>query len=191
MPVLTPTVLATERLRLRWITHDDAEALFAMMSDPVVVRYWSGAPWTSIDQARATIESSLANYADGSGVRFVIELAGTPGLIGYVTLHHFMDASRRCEIGYALARRWWNQGIAGEAMGALLDYAFGVLDLNRIEADIDPANIASARLLERYGFRKEGYMPQRWIVNGQPADTVFYGLLRSYRDALSAPFVSQ
>jgi RimJ/RimL family protein N-acetyltransferase len=189
MPVLTPTVLTTERLRLRWITPDDADALFAMMSDPAVVRYWSGAKWTTIEQAHDTITASLANYANGSGLRFVMELADSPGLIGYVTLHHFVDASRRCDVGYALARPYWNQRYAGEALGAVLDYAFRVLDLNRIEADIDPANVASARLLERYGFRKEGYMPERWIVNGQPADTVNYGLLRSYWDALSEPFV--
>lgn len=191
MPVLTPTVLSTPRLRLRWITPDDAEALFAMLSDPLVTQYWSGGPWTSIQQAHDTIASSLANYADGSGVRFVIELAGTPGLIGYVTLHHFMDASRRCEVGYALARPYWNQRYAGEALRAVLAYGFRELGLNRVEADIDPANVASARLLERYGFRKEGYMPQRWIVRGKPADTVYYGLLRSYWDALSEPFVSQ
>lgn len=44
MPVLTPTVLSTPRLRLRWITPDDAEALFAMLSDPLVTQYWSGGP---------------------------------------------------------------------------------------------------------------------------------------------------
>lgn len=189
MPAFTPIVLATPRLRLRWITPDDAEALYAMLSDPAVVQYWSGGPWTSIEQAHASIADSLANYANGSGVRFVIELADAPGLIGYVTLHHFVDASRRCEVGYALAQPYWNQRYAGEALRAVLDYGFRELDLNRIEADIDPANVASAKLLERYGFRKEGFMPERWIVQGQPADTMFYGLLRSYWDA--APFVSQ
>jgi RimJ/RimL family protein N-acetyltransferase len=63
-------------------------------------------------------------------------------------------------------------------MTAALDYAFVELDLNRIEADIDPRNEASAKLLERKGFVKEGYMRERWIVNGEICDTVFYGLLR-------------
>jgi RimJ/RimL family protein N-acetyltransferase len=189
MPTLTPTVLTTPRLRLRWITPDDAEALFAMFADPAVVQYWSGDPWTSIDQAHKSIADSLANYADGSGLRFVVELVDQPGLIGTVTLHKFVDSSRRCEVGYALAQPYWGQRYAGEALRALLEYGFRELDLNRIEADIDPANVASGRLLERYGFRKEGYMPERWIVHGKPADTVYYGLLRSYWDAC-APFVS-
>lgn len=191
MPVLTPAILATKRLRLRWITPDDAPALYAVLSDPLVTQYWSGGPWTSIQQAHKSIADSLAGYADGSALRFAIELAGQPGMIGYVSLHRFVDASRRCEVGYALAQPYWNQRYAGEALRAVLEYGFSALDLNRIEADIDPANVASARLLERYGFHKEGYMPERWIVNGQPADTAYYGLLRSYWDALPEPFVSQ
>lgn len=189
MPALTPTVLSTPRLRLRWITPADAGALFAVLSDPLVTQYWSAGPWTSIEQAHTSIADSLAAYADGSALRFVLERADQPGMIGYISLHRFVDASRRCEIGYALAQPYWNQRYTGEALRAVLDYAFKELDLNRIEADIDPSNLASGRLLERYGFRKEGYMPERWIVQGKPADTVYYGLLRSYWDA--EPFVSQ
>jgi RimJ/RimL family protein N-acetyltransferase len=51
--------------------------------------------------------------------------------------------------------------------------------LNRIEADIDPRNVASARSLERLGFSKEGHLRQRWIVNGEVSDSAFYGLLLS------------
>jgi RimJ/RimL family protein N-acetyltransferase len=90
---------------------------------------------------------------------------------------------RRCEIGYALASKHWGQGYATEALEALLDHGFRALGLNRVEADIDPHNVGSARVLEKLGFRQEGYMPERWIVHGEPADTAFYGLLRRYRDA--------
>jgi len=62
----------------------------------------------------------------------------------------------------------------------LLGHGFAALDLNRIEADVDPRNEASARVLEKLGFRQEGYMPERWIVQGEPADTVYYGLLRRH-----------
>ena len=63
-------------------------------------------------------------------------------------------------------------------MVALLDYAFADLNMNRIEADIDPRNEASAKLLERMAFQKEGYMRERWIVNGEICDTAFYGLIK-------------
>jgi [ribosomal protein S5]-alanine N-acetyltransferase len=183
MPTLVPTVLSTARLRLRWLTLDDAEGLLAIFSDPEVTRYWSSGPWTRIEQARESIEQSVADYAAGSGLRFGLELAEQPGIIGTVSLHKFVDASRRCEVGYALARPYWAQGYVGEALRAALDYGFRELDLNRVEADIDPNNVASGRVLERLGFRKEGYMPERWIVHGETADTVYYGLLRRYWNA--------
>jgi len=65
-----------------------------------------------------------------------------------------------------------------EALQALLEFGVGELDLNRIEADIDPRNSASARTLERLGFTKEGYLRERWIVGDEVSDTVIYGLLR-------------
>jgi len=57
-------------------------------------------------------------------------------------------------------------------------YAFNDLDLNRIEADVDPRNVASARSLVRMGFRKEGHLRERWIVSGEVSDSDLYGLLR-------------
>jgi RimJ/RimL family protein N-acetyltransferase len=65
-----------------------------------------------------------------------------------------------------------------EALQALLEFGVGELDLNRIEADIDPRNSASARTLERLGFTKEGYLRERWIVGDEVSDTAIYGLLR-------------
>ncbi|MGH8852721.1 MAG: GNAT family N-acetyltransferase [Telluria sp.] len=178
---ITP-ILTTNRLTLRPLTLDDAHDLFAVFSDPAVVRYWSAASWTSVANAEASIEHALACYREQSEVRFGIELAETGVLIGTVNLHQPFPQNRRCEIGYALGSPYWGKGYATEALAAALDYGFHELRLNRVEADIDPRNAASAAVLERMGFRKEGYMPQRWFVHGEMADTVNYGLLRSYWD---------
>jgi ribosomal-protein-alanine N-acetyltransferase len=183
MPSLTPTVLDTQRLRLRWMDERDIDAHYAVFADPEVTRYWSGAPWTDREQAVQAIADTIASYADGSGVRFGIEVKAGGALIGNASLHHFFAQNRRCELGYALGSRHWGQGYAYEALRALLDYGFRELDLNRVEADVDPLNIASGRVLEKLGFRKEGYMPERWIVHGELADTVNYGLLKRYWDA--------
>jgi ribosomal-protein-alanine N-acetyltransferase len=182
MPDLKPVTLGTERLTLRWMDQRDVEGHFAVFSDPVVARYWSSEAWTEMEQARQAIAATMAAYADGSGVRFGIALRGSGELIGNVSLHHFFEQNRRCEIGYALASKHWGQGYATEALGAAIQYGFDALDLNRIEADIDPRNIGSGRVLEKLGFKKEGFMPERWIVFGEFADTVNYGLLKRYWD---------
>ncbi|MCC2954203.1 GNAT family N-acetyltransferase [Massilia sp. IC2-477] len=175
-------ILTTSRLTLRPMTMEDAADLFAVFSDPAVVRYWSAPTWTSIAFAEQNIERALESYREQSEVRFGIELAETGQLIGTANLHHFFPQNRRCEIGYALGSAYWGKGFASEALEAAIDYAFHELRLNRIEADIDPRNAASAGVLERMGFRKEGYMPERWFVHGEMADTINYGLLRSYWD---------
>lgn len=65
-----------------------------------------------------------------------------------------------------------------EALSGLIDYAFAELNLNRIEADIDPRNESSRRVLERLKFVREGYLRERWIVGEEVSDTALYGLLQ-------------
>lgn len=177
-----PPILRTGRLVLRPFENDDAADLLRVFAEPDVVRYWSSGAWTDIAQAEAMIAEARQAYRDGGLARYAIALADTNRLIGICNLRGFFEQNRRCELGYALGRAYWGQGFAAEALEALLGHAFYVLDINRIEADIDPRNEASARLLEKLGFRREGYMPERWIVHGEKADTAFYGLLRRYWD---------
>jgi RimJ/RimL family protein N-acetyltransferase len=65
-----------------------------------------------------------------------------------------------------------------ETLRAVLNYAFEVLNLHRIEADVDPRNAASVKTVERLGFQREGYLRERWQVNGEIQDALFYGLIR-------------
>jgi RimJ/RimL family protein N-acetyltransferase len=183
MPILTQTELRTPRLKLRWMDERDTDAHYAVFSDPAVTRYWSSEPWTDIGFAVRAIARIGAAYADGSELRFALERLDTGEMIGNCALHHFVEASRRCELGYAVGSAHWGKGYVSEALRALLAYGFVTLDLNRVEADIDPRNDASARVLEKLGFRREGFMPERWIVHGEAADTVNYGLLRRYWNA--------
>lgn len=186
MPDFLPPVLRTTRLVLRPFERHDAEDLLGVFADPEVVRYWSSGAWTDIAQAEAMIAEALQGYREGGILRYAIALLDSDRLVGICNLRGFFEQNRRCELGYALAREHWGRGYAAEALEALLGHAFHELDLNRIEADIDPRNDASARLLERLGFRREGYMPERWIVHGEKADTAFYGLLRRYWDERAA-----
>jgi ribosomal-protein-alanine N-acetyltransferase len=178
MPQFTPTVLTTKRLTLRWLTEADAPAQFAIFSDPKVVRYWSIGAWTELAQSEKYIEQVREAYRTGSALRFGIVLTETGELIGSVNLYAFFEANRRCEVGYALASSHWRRGYLTEALSAVLDYGFREFALHRVEADIDPRNEASARLLERLAFQKEGYMRERWFVGGEVCDTEYYGLLR-------------
>lgn len=172
------TRIDTARLRLRRLTASDGPALFNIFSDPQVTRYWSTPPWQSLAVAEASIADSIADYEGGDNLRLAIALRDSDLLIGVISLYRIQRSNRRGDIGYALARDHWRSGYLSEAMEAFIHHAFGALDLNRIEADIDPRNEASARLLQKMAFTHEGHMRERWIVNGEVCDTDFYGLIR-------------
>jgi ribosomal-protein-alanine N-acetyltransferase len=178
MASFTDLELRTGRLLLRPLREPDAAALFAIFSDPEVMLYWSSPAWASPDQAAQLILRELASAAVGESVRLGLVRLEDDALIGTCSLFHLDVQSRRAEIGYALARTAWRQGYVQEAVGALIEYAFTVLDLNRLEADIDPDNEASARSLDRLGFQLEGLLRERWIVAGRVSDSALYGLLR-------------
>lgn len=169
--------LVTERLLLRPLRPEDAEALLRMYSEPEVCRYGSTPPWTSLDQATAMIAREQKSLAGGEVLCLALVRREDQVFVGTCTLFHVHGESRRAELGYALAPQAWGHGYMDEALRALLGLAFGPLGLNRLEADVDPRNAGSLRSLERLGFRREGLMPERWIVGGEVADTAFYGLL--------------
>ncbi len=178
MPALQPVTLTTPRLILRPLTDADISALFAIFSHPEVMRYWSYPALTDITQAQAMLQRIQANYREGGAMRLGIERRSDGEMLGTCSLFSVHEASRRAEIGYALARAAWGAGYMHEALTALVTHAFTTLDLHRLEADIDPRNSASARTLERLGFQKEGHLRERWIVEGEISDTAWYGLLR-------------
>jgi RimJ/RimL family protein N-acetyltransferase len=176
------TILAApielERVRLRAITEADVDPYFAIFSDAQTARYLSKPPMTERAQAEGFVARVRNSYETGSAISLAVERKADGTVIGECVLFNFNVQCRRAEIGYTLGRAHWSRGYMREALKALIGIAFGPLDLNRLEADIDPRNDASARILERLGFAKEGYMPERWIVAGAASDTAFYGLLR-------------
>ena len=173
LPAFESVTLRTDRLTLRPLAEADAPAYFELFSHPEVTRYLSRPPMTDVSQARERIAQIQDDYRTRSSLQLGLERNADRALLGICLLFHFEFGSRRAEIGYALRRAYWGAGYMHEALRALVDYGFGVLDLNRLEADIDPRNTASARTLERLGFVRE-----RWIVSGEVSDSGLYGLLR-------------
>lgn len=169
--------LTGERVCLRSVAHTDTDAVFAIWSDPEAMRYWSHPPYTERAQAEAKLTSDLAAAAEGSAFPWAITLTGDDTLIGMFTLHQLDRSNGRAEVGYMLGRPHWGQGLATEAASLVIDYAFTTLGLRRLEADIDPRNEGSQKLLERLGFERDGYLRERWCVAGEISDSALYGLL--------------
>ena len=169
--------LRTGRLLLRPLRDSDASAIFAIRSNRQVMRYASSTPLATLEGASEFIARDAASIAAGEILRLGLERVDDQAIIGTCILFHFNHQCRRAEIGYELRHDAWGRGYMHEALVEFVRFAFTELALNRIEADIDPRNIASARSLERQGFSKEGLLRQRWIVDGEVSDSALYGLL--------------
>lgn len=170
-------VIETPRLTLSPPLRADAPALLSIFSDPQVMKYWNTAPWQSLDDAIRFIERSTEELRDRSALTLCIRDKQSGQLAGKCMLFSFSTSSRRAEIGFGLGRDYWGKGVLNEAAEALIAYAFKVLGLRRIEAEIDPENQASASALLKLGFTQEGLLRQRWEINGIVSDSALFGLL--------------
>jgi len=181
MPLPTPT-LHTSRLLLRPFGAADADAIYALQSDPRVLRYWDAPPWSDRVRAERFLASCKEIEQAGTGARLAIERAGDGGgFIGWCCLMQWNPDHRSASIGYCFGESAWGQALATEAADAMLQWAFDTLDLNRVQAQTDTRNLASARVLEKLGFVREGTLREDCVVNGEVSDSWIYGLLRRER----------
>ena len=170
--------LFTERLHLRQFQPTDAEALFAIRSDPDVMEFLGLKPHQSLDDAYAAIERFQTLYEHREAIIWGMALKDEEMLIGSCLFFHFGPEFRYAETGYELNRAYWRQGLASEAMSAILTYGFDELDFHRIEANIDLRNTRSRNLLLKLGFTYEGNLRQRYYFRGQFKDEHYFGLLK-------------
>ena len=178
MDANTLPIITTPRLILRWISENDIDGLYDVFSDPHVVRYWSTGPLPD-RQAAAKMQREIADgNVKETMMKWGLALRESDSLIGTTTLFNLNLDNGRAEIGYAMGRAYWGKGYMQEALQALVSHAFEVLQMRRLEADVDPRNAASIRTLERLGFQREGFLRERWHVEGEIQDALFYGLLR-------------
>ena len=169
--------LDAPRVRLRWVTADDVDAIYAVFSDPRMMRFWSSPAMKERAEAEVYVSKIHEGFQAKSLFQWGIELTQERRLLGTCTLFHLDPGNAKAELGYGLGSAYWGKGYMQEALGALLDFAFGTLRLRRLEADVDPRNDNSLRILGKLGFQREGLLRERWNVAGEIQDTAFYGLL--------------
>jgi len=165
-------LLETPRLVLRDLDEASTPAYRAFL----VSHRASLAPWepyrTDADFEEGAVGRSLARQREereaGRGHSWGLELRDRPGvLVGTVALSNLVYGPfESAFLGYRLAEDAQGQGLMTEAVGAVVEFAFGPLGLHRIEANVMPRNRASRRVLERCGFVREGFSPRYLKVAG-------------------------
>jgi RimJ/RimL family protein N-acetyltransferase len=150
-------MIETERLRLREFTDADAPALYALYQDAATMRFM-GPPPASLEEEIENIRAHRSRYYEARGYGlWGVELRETGAMVGRCgLLDTTIDGRAEVELSYLLDPAYLGRGLATEAARAVLDFAAAALGLNRVVAVIDPLNIASRRVAERLGMRREG-----------------------------------
>jgi ribosomal-protein-alanine N-acetyltransferase len=173
--------LDTKRLVLRRLLGTDANALFRILADDEVTRYYDDASLTDVSQAGEQIEAWKNGYLHRRCIRWGITLKDEGALIGTCGYYGIHPWHMRASIGYELGSPFWRQGIMSEALNAIINLGFTDMNLNRIDALVMPENTPSIQLLEKIGFKNEGLLRayENWGDKGF-TDLYILSLLRSY-----------
>ncbi|WP_293945180.1 MULTISPECIES: GNAT family N-acetyltransferase [unclassified Sphingobacterium] len=172
-------ILSTERLSLRQIQHSDAPALFSYFSKDEVTLYFDLPTFQHVDEAYKLVKTWQENFQQKKAIRWAICLKDNPNqLIGSCGFHNFSSEHFRAEIGYELHPAFWQQGIMTEAVSAMISFGFEGYKLNRIEAFIDPDNLASRKLLEKMNLVSEGILRDYFFEKGRFVDGEIFALLK-------------
>lgn len=170
--------LFTKRLVLRKMRTSDAPALFTIWSDPAVAAFMNISAFTHESQAIEMINLLNELAETKQAIRYSVFDLKSKKIIGSCGFNAIDSENARVEIGYDIARVHWGNGYAPEAIQVLMDEAFGNLDINRIEAKVEPANVNSISVLQKLGFSFEGTLRQYEKVNGRFVDIQVYSLLK-------------
>jgi RimJ/RimL family protein N-acetyltransferase len=150
------SMFETQRLRIREMQITDFNHLFALDTDPEVMKYISDGKPDSEEQVRATIKRVIARYEDWKVYgAWAAEIKETGEFIGWFSLKP-LPGTLEIEVGYRLLKKHWGKGYATEGATKMIEYGFQTLSLQKIVAITHPGNEASQKVLEKVGLRKTG-----------------------------------
>ncbi len=175
-PAQMPDQMVTERLTLRPYEFADVDDLVSVAADPEWARFLPiPQPYQRVHAQQFVAKQVLLDRT--AHCSWAICLDGT--LVGGINIR-FSPEHSLGELGYSIRRDHWGQGLATEAVSAVVHNAFrGNPDLGRIRAMADTRNTASQRVLAKCKFLHEGTLRQNRVMSGAPVDEAWFGILRS------------
>lgn len=171
--------IETDRLLLRRISLLDAPKLFEYWSDEEVTKHMNISQFSNESEAEAMISLLLALAASDQAFRWTIVNKRDGEILGTCGFNNWDETNQRGEIGYELGRQFWGQGIMTEALNGLIHHGFDTMELNRIQALVEPENSLSRKILFNMGFCEEGLLRQYEMARGRFVDLLMLSLLKN------------
>ena len=171
--------LETERLLLRKITVNDAEAMYNnWASDDVVTRYVTWPTHQSVEDTKSLLAMWEKEYENDNCYRWIIELKDEKKAIGTIDVCRMNGSDGVAEVGYVISRDYWNRGIVTEAAKRVLEYLLKEVGFYRVEAQHHLYNPASGKVMQKIGMKYEGVVRGGRLVKGEHVDVAMYAILK-------------
>lgn len=171
-------ILYSDRLILRRITLDDAKDFFEIRSNKELMAALDKEPFNNMEELLSFLEQIEDGINLNTAIAWAVCLKEDNKMIGHVGYHRIDFGNHRAEIGYALLPHFHNQGLCSEALRAILDIAFNQFNFHSLEADINPINSASIKLITKMGFVKEAHFKENYFFRNVFLDSAIYSLLK-------------
>lgn len=171
--------IQTNRLLLRKMEIADAPVLYKYWSDEEVTKYMNILSFESIKQAEDMIAFLNSLSVEGKAFRWSIICKSNKQILGTCGFNNWDKENQRAEIGYELGKEHWGQGFMTEALSALISHGFEMMELNRIQALAEPANVLSRKILMKLGFKEEGLLRQYEKARGNFIDINMYSIVKN------------
>lgn len=171
-------VMETERLILRPFEINDANDMFInWCCDPEVTKYLTWSPHENLEDSQKIAKLWHDQAESNSIYQWAIELKSIQQVIGSIGIVRDNPETKTGELGYAIGRKFWHQGITTEAANAVIPYLFEC-GYERIQAIHDVKNPNSGKVLEKVGMTKEGILRKHAKNNQGIVDVAIYGILK-------------
>lgn len=178
--------IETSRLVIRNLHNADIDDFYSYRKDPEVARYQGFEPFTREEAQSFIEEHSTKEFGKpGEWMQFGIEMKSTKKLIGDCAIKLNAEDHRLGEIGITISPSYQKMGFAKETLKGILNFLFGLDEFHRITETVDAENVASIKLLESVGFRKEGHFIENIFFNGKWGSEMQFAMLKSEWDKIS------
>ena len=171
-------ILNSDRLCFIEIKQEHLTDLFKLFGDSNVTKYYNLKTFETEQDGQIFIDWYQKRFKEKLAIRWGIALKGNAKIIGTIGFNNFIK-NHRANIGYDLQPEYWNKGYVTEALKTITDFGFNQLEINRIEAEVMIGNSASERVLDKFGFTKEGIVRQWLYWNEKHYDMIMYSLLKT------------
>lgn len=172
-------LLKTNNLILRRLTEDDAEGIYNFYSDPVALKYIARNLFTKQEEAIDKINFFNNLFDERKGVWWAITDKEGERFIGFAGFFEIDKAANKAELGYGFLDGNWGKGLGTELVQLLTEYGLNEIQLHKIYAYVDPDNIPSIKLLEKFGYIREGLFKDHDFAQNKYFDTAVYTLLNN------------